>query len=223
MHTPNSKSLERAWSWGIVDRTKEYYFIILLFRNNMCHCLSVWDVLIARWAIDISQFSNHSELHWWDFKGRNRTVCRLYISHTLKSTANQRPVLPLHILRYLTGNMQSVIFHSTFLSLLARNSLLGSIWGLLKSQLQNSSTPANHYKHFRSRPEIFWRFPNISKDFWTFLKISKDLPKILKHKNIWKLLLNSFSQVFRKFPKISEDFQHFRRFQKIFWKFWRFL
>ena len=49
----------------------------LVFRNNMCHCLSVWDVLIARWAVDISQFSNHSELHWWDLKGRNRTVCRL--------------------------------------------------------------------------------------------------------------------------------------------------
>ena len=49
----------------------------LVFRNNMCHCLSVWDVLIARWAVDISQLSNHSELHWWDLKGRNRTVCRL--------------------------------------------------------------------------------------------------------------------------------------------------
>ena len=49
----------------------------LVFRNNMCHCLSVWDVLIARWAVDIFQFSNYSELHWWDLKGRNRTVCRL--------------------------------------------------------------------------------------------------------------------------------------------------
>ena len=47
----------------------------LVFRNNMCHCLSVCDVLIARWAVVISQFSNHSELHWWDLKGRNRTVC----------------------------------------------------------------------------------------------------------------------------------------------------
>ena len=42
---------------------------------------------------------------------------RLELTHTL----------PLHILRYATGNMQRVVFHSTFSSLLALNSLLGSI------------------------------------------------------------------------------------------------
>ena len=51
----------------------------------------------------------------------------MYLSHALKNTANRRPGLPLHILRYVTGNMQRVVFHSTFPSLLARNSLLGSI------------------------------------------------------------------------------------------------
>ena len=50
----------------------------LVFRNNMCHCLSVWDVLIARWAVDVSQFSNHSELHWWD----------LSIAHDFKTCDN---------------------------------------------------------------------------------------------------------------------------------------
>ena len=51
----------------------------------------------------------------------------MYLSHALKNKANRRPGLPLHILRYVTGNMQRVVFHSTFPSLLARNSLLGSI------------------------------------------------------------------------------------------------
>ena len=51
-----------------------------------------------------------------------------FLSHALKNTANQKRGLPLHILQYATGDtcMQWVVFHSTFLSLLARNSLLGS-------------------------------------------------------------------------------------------------
>ena len=134
------------------------------------------------------------------------------LSHTLKYTANHRPGLPLHILRYATGNMQRLVFHSTFPSFLARNSLLGSIWGLLKSKLRNLSTPANHYEHFRSHPEI------VSEDFRTHPKISKDFPKILKsHKNIWKLLLNrfrSFPKIFRRFPNTSEDFQKILKNQK---------
>ena len=122
----------------------------------------------------------------------------IYLSRALKNRADQRPGLPLYILRYATGNIQRVVFYSTFPSFLARNSLLGSIWGLLKSELRNLSTPANHYEHFRSHPEI------VSEDFRTHPKISKDFPKILKnHKNIWKLLLNRF----RSFPKVSEDFR----------------
>ena len=120
-----------------------------------------------------------------------------YLSHALKNTANQRPGLPLHILQCATGNMQRVVLHSTFPSLLARNSLLGSH---LKSQLRNSSTPANHYEHFRSCITT-GNFPKISKHFRWF-------PKILKnHKNIWKLVLNRL----RSFPKISEDFQRFSK------------
>ena len=72
--------------------------------------------------------------------------------------------------RCIFCGMQRVVFYSTFPSLLARNSLLGSIWGLLKSQLRNSSTPANHYEHFRSHLEIFRRFPNTSEDFRRFSK-----------------------------------------------------
>ena len=126
-----------------------------------------------------------------------------------KKTANQRPGLPLHILRYATGNMQRVVFHSTFPSFLARNSLLGSTWRLLKSELRNLSTPAKHYEHFRSHPEID------SEDFRTLTKISKDFPKILKnHKNFWKLLLNRF----RSFPKISEDFPKILKNHKNIWK-----
>ena len=111
--------------------------------------------------------------------------------------------------RCIFCGMQRVVFHSTFPSFLARNSSLGSIWGLLKSELRNLLTPANHYEHFRSHPEI------VSEDFWTLPKISEDFPKILKtHKDIWKFVLNRF----RKFPKISEHlrrfFENFRRSQK---------
>ena len=47
------------------------------------------------------------------------------LSHALKNTANQRPGLPLHILRYATGNMQRVVFHSTFNS---RHCLCGTVY-----------------------------------------------------------------------------------------------
>ena len=49
-----------------------------------------------------------------------------YLSHAMKNTANQRQGLPLHILQYAMGNMQWVVFHFTFLSLLVHNSFLGS-------------------------------------------------------------------------------------------------
>ena len=84
---------------------------------------------------------------------RYRTI--LYFIPSMKNTANQRPGIPLYILRYVTGNMQRVVFHSTLPSFLARNNLLRSILGLFKSELRNLSTPANHYEHFRSHdPEI---------------------------------------------------------------------
>ena len=116
--------------------------------------------------------------------------------------------MPLHILRYATGNMQRVVFHSTIPSLLVRNSLLGSFWGLLENQLRNFSASANHYEQFRSRPEIFQWFSNTSEDF----------PKILKNRrNIWKTAFEpfpKFTENFRKFPNTPEDFS------KILTPFW---
>ena len=95
---------------------------------------------------------------------RIKSYCIL--SHALKNTANQRPGLPLHILRYATGNMQRVVFHSTFPSLLARKSLLGSIWTLLKSQLRNSSI--NSCEPLRTISITPENFPKISEDFRKF-------------------------------------------------------
>ena len=127
------------------------------------------------------------------------------LSHALKNTVNQRPGLPLHILRYATGNMQRVVFHSTFPSLLARNSLLRSFCELLKNQLRSFSTPANHYEYFRSRPEIFDDFrtlPNISEDCQRFSKI------YINRSSSPKTGLKRF-QSFRNFPEISELFRKF--------------
>ena len=137
-------------------------------------------------------------------------ILKYYIlSHALKNTANQRLGLPLHILRYTTGNMQRLVFHSTLPSLLARNSLLGSIWGLFKSQLRNSSTPANHYEHLRDRVRRFFEdFRALPKIFRKFLKNHKKKPS---ENYFW-----TASEVFRKLPKISE---HFRRYPRIFRKF----
>ena len=55
------------------------------------------------------------------------TILYYTLTDALKNTANQRPGLPLDILRFAPGNMQRVVFHSTFPSFLARNSLLVSI------------------------------------------------------------------------------------------------
>ena len=81
---------------------------------------------------------------------------------------SQRPGLPLHILRYTTGNMQRVVFHSTFPILLARNSLLGSIE-------RTSQKPApklfNSYEPLRTFPITSGHFPTISEHFRRFPKI----------------------------------------------------
>ena len=147
-------------------------FCLLLFE--LCHKLFVDDTnycvdcVMQEWRLPCLERLTHNP---------NTYSCVRYtllvmdswlyyiLSHALKNTAKQRPGVPLHILRCTTGNMQPVVFHSTFPSLLARKSLPGSIWGLLESQLRNSSTPANHYEHFRSRPENFRRFPKIFQQF----------------------------------------------------------
>ena len=93
--------------------------------------------------------------------------------------------------RCIFCGMLRVVFHSTFPSLLARNSLLGSIWGLLKSQLRNSSIPANHYEHFRWLPKIF-------RKFWKIIKTSENY--------FWTSKRGTSSEEFRTLPKITEVF-----------------
>ena len=48
-----------------------------------------------------------------------RTVLYCTLSHALKNTANQRPGLPLHILRYATSTMQRVICNGWYSTLLS--------------------------------------------------------------------------------------------------------
>ena len=122
--------------------------------------------------------------------------------------------------------MQRVVFHSTFPSLIARNSLVGFIWGLLKSHLRNSSTPTNHYEHFQWRPGIFRRFPKI---FRRFKKITKYL------ENTFELFLTfiisfinrlslsvSLKNRFEAFQKFSETRGDIRALPKISISFRRF-
>ena len=90
-----------------------------------------------------------------------------HLSHALKNTANRRPRLPLHILRYATGNMQQVVFH-----LLARNSLLGSIC------IEDFS------KAISETPQLLRTITNISDHVRTFSedfrRFSENLKKIIK-------------------------------------------
>ena len=182
--------LLRDKMWKHFRQLNKHWYILVIH----CFLVGYASLVFSVYTRAFRLYSENTSDKWHIPRYPTRKHCITTLSHTLKNTANQRPGFPLHILRYATGNMQRVVFHSTFPSLLARNSLLGSIWGLLKSQLRNFSTPAYHYKHFRSRPEIFRTFPKTPEDF----------PEIFKnHKNIWKLVLNSF----RSFPKISEDFR----------------
>ena len=115
--------------------------------------------------------------------------------------------------RCIFCGMQRVIFHSTFLSLLGRENLLGSIWGASSETLQLLRTIKNISDHVRK----------FSEDFRTLPKISEDFSKILKnHKNIRKLLLNcflsfpknflkKFLKIFRIFQNSSEDFRRFKK------------
>ena len=115
-------------------------------------------------------FTNHYEVVLWT-KTSNKLFSHLIIiprtrvgyellSHALKNTANQRPGLPLHILRYATGNIQRVVFYSTFPSLLARNSLLGV-----------------HLRTWKPTPKLF----NSCEPIQTFPITSGNFPKISEH------------------------------------------
>ena len=82
----------------------------------------------------------------------------VYISHALKNTANKRPGLPLHFLRYATGSIPLYFPVVTCVQ---------QFTGVHLSYSQKPA-PANYYEHFRSRPEFFRSFPNTSKDFRRF-------------------------------------------------------
>ena len=88
----------------------------------------------------------------------------MYLSHALKITANQRPGLPLHILRYATG-MRAIVYWGPFENLSKASS----------ETLQLLRTITNISDHVRKISEVFQTLPNISEDF----------PKILKnHENV---------------------------------------
>ena len=157
----------------------------------------------------------------------------IHLSHALKkiNTANKRSVLLLHILWYATGNagMQQVVFHSTFPSLLARNSFLGSFWGSKISSetfqllwtIMNSSDHIQRFSdNFRILPKISEDFPKIlkshknsEKHFWTIFEVFDKLP------NIPEVLLKilkpfcTISEDFQKIPKIAKKFRSFRGFR----------
>ena len=111
--------------------------------------------------------------------------------------------------RCIFCGMQRVVFHSSFPSLLARNSLLGLTSSKIFQLLRTSTSISDHDRKF-------------SDDFRTLPKISEDFPKISKnYKIIWKTLLNSF----RSFPKVSENvwtlpmiFRKLKKTHKIIWK-----
>ena len=159
------------------------------------------------------------------------SVLYCVLSRVYKNTANQRPGLLLHILRYATGIMQRIMFHSTFPSLLARNSLLGPSEDFSKTSsetfqlLRTVTNISNHVRKYSMIFENFWRFPNIikkiiiktsQKHFWTVCEVFRNLPKIFwfskylksSEKHFWTVC-----EVFRKFTNISE---HFQRFPTIF-------
>ena len=89
---------------------------------------------------------------------KGECITTLVFISCLKNTANQRPGLPLQFLQYATGSMQ----------LLLRTSQKPAL---------KLSTPANHYQHFRSRPEIFRCFSNTSEDFRRFFENFKKSEK----------------------------------------------
>ena len=78
----------------------------------------------------------------------------MYLSHALKITANQRPGLPLHILRYATG-MRAIVYWGPFEN-------------LSKASSETLQLLRTHYEYFRSRPENFRSFPNTSEHFRRF-------------------------------------------------------
>ena len=89
------------------------------------------------------------------------------LSHALKNTANQRPGLPLHILRYATGNMQR--YYSTLLS---RHSLRATVYRCPFEDFSKASSET--FQLLRAittiSDHIQKPFPKISEHFRRFLE-----------------------------------------------------
>ena len=62
-YTPNSKSLERAWSRGIVDRTKEYFFCPVHNASTPCslQAFRISCIVLQQYNSDI----NNSSIRSW--------------------------------------------------------------------------------------------------------------------------------------------------------------
>ena len=90
--------------------------------------------------------------------------CSRYLFHALKNTANQRPGLPLHILRYATGNIPLY-----FLVIPCAQQFTGVH---LRTSQKPAPKPFNSCEPLRTFPirsgNRFQRFPNTSEDFRRF-------------------------------------------------------
>ena len=95
----------------------------------------------------------------------------------------------MHILWYAMGNMQRVVLHSTFPSLLARNIYAGVLLKTFQNQLRCFLTPANASEQFRSLPQIFRWFPKTYEENYF-----EPLPKLSES------LLNISEDFFEIFP-----------------------
>ena len=93
-NTPNSKSLERAWSRGIVDRTKEYSFVLptmprlharsrllelgVLHKPFVCH-LAPFSLLNTSYCMTFSELVSLVMEPW---KVKSSTILSTYFSLT---------------------------------------------------------------------------------------------------------------------------------------------
>ena len=107
----------------------------------------------------------------------HRIVLYCILSHALKNTASQRPGLPLHTLRYATGNMQRVICNGQYSTLLSRHSLRATFyWGPFEDFSKASSetfqllrTITDISDHIRKLfPKIYEHFQRFTKIFQKF-------------------------------------------------------
>ena len=117
----------------------------------------------------------------------------LFLSHALKNTANQRPGLPLHILRYATG---SIPLYFPVITCAQQFT-----WVHLRTSQKPTPKLFNSCEPLRTFPITSGNFPKISEQF-------RRPPKIFR--KFWKIIKTSenyfwtSSEEFRTLPKISE-------------------